>query len=204
MGWMVYNKLTVMKQGCFFKVCVLVAAVLLAASCAKKEEESQWQQRMRQAAELGTVQYTVQKVVSNNDESWKIFGDRKILFSFKAVIKAGIDMEKFDPQSVRVSENKRKGTKKISLELPQPKILTYNVRPEDVKLLYSEVSLLRTEYTNKERDEIVAKGLWELKTDKELTGMILRDARLNAESFVEMLLRRNGFTNVEITFKEED
>ena len=204
MGWMVYNKLTVMKQGCFFKVCVLAAAVLLAASCAKKEEESQWQQRMRQAAELGTVQYTVQKVVSNNDESWKIFGDRKILFSSKAVIKAGIDMEKFDPQSVRVSENKRKGTKKISLELPQPKILTYNVRPEDVKLLYSEVSLLRTEYTNKERDEIVAKGLWELKTDKELTGMILRDARLNAESFVEMLLRRNGFTNVEITFKEED
>jgi hypothetical protein len=73
-----------------------------------------------------------------------------------------------------------------------------------VKLLYSEVSLLRTEYSNKERDEIVAKGLWELKTNKELTAMILRDARLNAESFVEMLLRRNGFTNVEITFKEED
>ena len=159
---------------------------------------------MKQAAELGTVQYTVQKVVSNNDESWKIFGDRKILFSFKAVIKAGIDMEKFDPKSVRVSENKRKGTKKVSLELPQPKIFTYNIRPEDVKLLYSEVSLLRTEYSNKERDEIVAKGLWELKTDKELTAMILRDARLNAESFVEMLLRRNGFTNVEITFKEED
>ena len=177
---------------------------MLAAACTKQPEENVWQKSMRQAAELGTVQYTVQKVVSNNDESWKIFGDRKILFSFKAVIKAGIDMEKFDPQSVRVSENKRKGTKKISLELPQPKILTYKVRPEDVKLIYSELSLFRTEYTNKERDEIVAKGLWELKTDKELTGMILRDARLNAESFVEMLLRRNGFTNVEITFKEED
>lgn len=193
-----------MKQGYVLKIGMLVVAALLVASCGRREAESQWQQKMRQVAELGTVQYTVQKVVSNNDESWKIFGDRKILFSFKAVIKAGIDMEKFDPQSVRVSENKRKGTKKISLELPQPKILTYNVRPEDVKLLYSEVSLLRTEYTNKERDEIVAKGLWELKTDKELTGMILRDARLNAESFVEMLLRRNGFTNVEITFKEED
>ena len=183
---------------------LMVGAAMLAAACTKQPEENAWQKSMRQAAELGTVQYTVQKVVSNNDESWKIFGDRKILFSFKAEIKAGIDMEKFDPQTVRVSENKRKGTKKISLELPQPKILTYNVRPDDVKLLYSEVSLLRTEYTNKERDEIVAKGLWELKTDKELTGMILRDARLNAESFVEMLLHRNGFTNVEITFKEED
>ena len=183
---------------------LMVGAVMLGAACTKQPEENAWQKSMRQAAELGTVQYTVQKVVSNNDESWKIFGDRKILFSFKAVIKAGIDMEKFDPQSVRVSENKRKGTKKISLELPQPKIFTYNIRPEDVNMLYSEVSLLRTEYSNKERDEIVAKGLWELKTDKELTAMILRDARLNAESFVEMLLRRNGFTNVEITFKEED
>ena len=183
---------------------LMVGAVMLGAACTKQPEENAWQKSMRQAAELGTVQYTVQKVVSNNDESWKIFGDRKILFSFKAEIKAGIDMEKFDPQSVRVSENKRKGTKKISLELPQPKIFTYNIRPEDVNMLYSEVSLLRTEYSNKERDEIVAKGLWELKTDKELTAMILRDARLNAESFVEMLLRRNGFTNVEITFKEED
>ena len=73
MGWMVYNKLNVMKQSCFFKVRVLVAAVLLVASCGKREEESQWQQHLRQAAELGTVQYTVQKVVSNNDESWKIF-----------------------------------------------------------------------------------------------------------------------------------
>ena len=132
------------------------------------------------------------------------FSQFAVAAAVEAMEDAGIDMEKFDPQSVRISENKRKGTKKISLELPQPKIFTYNVRPEDVKLLYSEVSLLRTEYTNKERDEIVAKGLWELKTDKELTAMILRDARLNAESFVEMLLRRNGFTNVEITFKEED
>ena len=113
----------------------VVAATVLLASCCKTVDESAWQQKMKQAAELGTVQYTVQKVVSNNDESWKIFGDRKILFSFKAVIKAGIDMEKFDPQSVRVSENKRKGTKKVSLELPQPKIFTYNIRPEDVKLL---------------------------------------------------------------------
>ena len=182
----------------------MVAATVLLASCCKTVDESAWQQKMKQAAELGTVQYTVQKVVSNNDESWKIFGDRKILFSFKAVIKAGIDMEKFDARTVRIYENKKAGTKKICLELPRPEILSFSIRPDDVHQLYSEVSWLRTDYSNQERDEIVAKGEWELKKDKELEEMMMRDARLNAEAFVSILLHRNGFTDVEITFKGED
>ena len=52
-----------MKQGYVLKIGMLVVAVLLVASCGKREEESQWQQKMRQVAELGTVQYTVQKVI---------------------------------------------------------------------------------------------------------------------------------------------
>ena len=40
--------------------------------------------------------------------------------------------------------------------------------------------------------------------DKELEEMMMRDARLNAEAFVSILLHRNGFTDVEITFKGED
>lgn len=183
---------------------LMVGAAMLAAACTKQPEENAWQKSMRQAAELGTVQYTVQKVVSNNDESWKIFGDRKILFSFKAVIKAGIDMEKFDARTVRIYENKKAGTKKICLELPRPEILSFSIRPDDVHQLYSEVSWLRTDYSNQERDEIVAKGEWELKKDKELEEMMMRDARLNAEAFVSILLHHNGFTDVEITFKGED
>lgn len=192
-----------MKQGYVLKIGMLVAAVLLVASCGKREEESQWQQKMRQVAELGTVQYTVQKVISNSDETWQIFGDRKILFSFKAVVKAGIDMEKFDPGTIDIRENKKKGTKSIAMELPQPVILSYNIRPDDVKMIYSQVSLLRTDYSNEERDAIVSAGELELKTDRELTDMILRDARQNAVMFVEMLLRQSGFTEVDITFAKE-
>jgi hypothetical protein len=183
---------------------IMVVVTLLTVSCSKTDVGSGWLNKMKQAAELSTVQYTVQKVVSNNDESWRIFGDRKILFSFKAVIKAGIDMEKFDATKVRVVESRRDKKKKIWLELPQPRILSYNIRPDDVKQLYSEVSLLRTEYSNEERDAIVTKGEMELKMDRELTEMILRDARLNAEVFMKMLLLRNGFTDVYISFNGED
>ena len=181
---------------------ILVAAVLL-SSCNRQEKESAWQQRIRQVSELGTVQYTVQKVVSNSDETWQIFGNRKILFSFKAVIKAGIDMDKFDAELVRISVDKKHKTKSIALVLPQPEVLSYNICPDDVKVIYSQVSFLRTEYSNEERNAIETKGEMELKEDKELREMILKDARQNAAMFIETLLRQNGFTNVKITFMQE-
>ena len=182
---------------------IMLVAVLLLVSCNKKADESAWQHIIKQVAELGTVQYTVQKVVSNSDETWQIFGDRKILFSFKAIIKAGVDMNKFDTESIRISEDRKHQTKSISLVLPQPEVLSYNIRPDDVKMIYNQVSLLRTEYSNEERDAIVTKGELELKNDKELTDMILKDARQYASLFMEMLLRENGFTDVTITFKQE-
>ena len=182
---------------------VIIVVALLLSSCNRQEEESAWQQRIRQVSELGTVQYSVQKVVSNSDETWQVFGNRKILFSFKAVIKAGIDMDKFDTESVRISVDKKHKTKSISLVLPQPEVLSYNICPDDVKMIYSQVSFLRTEYSNEERNAIETKGEMELKEDKELTDMILKDARQNAAMFIEMLLRQNGFTNVKITFKQE-
>ena len=173
---------------------ILIVAVLL-SSCNKQETESAWQQRIRQVSELGTVQYTVQKVVSNSDETWQVFVDRKILFSFKAVIKAGIDMDKFDAESVRISVDKKHKTKSISLVLPQPEVLSYNISPDDVKMIYNQVSFLRTEYSNEERNAIERKG--------EMTDMILKDARQNAAMFMELLLRENGFTNVKITFQQK-
>ncbi|MBQ6069126.1 MAG: DUF4230 domain-containing protein [Bacteroidales bacterium] len=182
---------------------VILAATLFLSSCNREEKEDAWQQRIRQVSELGTVQYTVQKVVSNSDETWQIFGNRKILFSFKAIIKAGIDMDKFDAESVRISVDKNHKTKSISLVLPQPEVLSYNICPDDVKMIYNQVSFLRTEYSNEERNAIQRKGEMELKEDKELTDMILKDARQNAAMFMEMLLHENGFTNVNISFKQE-
>ncbi len=69
-------------------------------------------------------------------------------------------------------------------------------------MVYHQVSFLRTEYSVEELNAIEAKGELELKEDKELTDMILKDARQNAAIFMEMLLRENGFTNVTITFKQ--
>ena len=141
------------------KIILLSILPLVLLACNKQQAENiNWQQKLKQASELGTVQYTVEKVISADDDSFSAFGNRKILFSFKAVIKAGVDMAKFNANNCVITEDKEH-RKSINVVLPSPEILTYNINPDDVKLLYSEITGFRHEFTSKERDEILTKVL---------------------------------------------
>lgn len=175
---------------------------LLLLSCKKESSNSDWQHKIKQAAEIGTVQYTVQKVISSDDDSYSMLGSRKILLSIKAVIKAGVDMSKFSIEDCTIKDN-GDGTKSITIILPDPEILVYNISPDNVKMLYTEATGLRSNFSSKERDQILEKGEQELKQDEELIQTILKDARQNAITFFEMLLYQYNFTYVSVKFKQE-
>ena len=186
------------------KIILLSILPLVLLACNKQQAENiNWQQKLKQASELGTVQYTVEKVISADDEKLSTLGNRKILFSFKAVIKAGVDMAKFNANNCVITEDKEH-RKSINVVLPSPEILTYNINPDDVKLLYSEITGFRHEFTSKERDEILTKGELDLKQDKELERAILRDAEQNARTFFEMLLKQSDFSNVSVSFNQSN
>ena len=186
------------------KIILLSILPLVLLACNKQQAENiNWQQKLKQASELGTVQYTVEKVISADDDSFSTFGNRKILFSFKAVIKAGVDMAKFNANNCVITEDKEH-RKSINVVLPSPEILTYNINPDDVKLLYSEITGFRHEFTSKERDDILTKGELDLKQDKELERAILRDAEQNARIFFEMLLKQSDFSNVSVSFNQSN
>lgn len=186
------------------KIILLSILPLVLLACNKQQAENiNWQQKLKQASELGTVQYTVEKVISADDDSFSTFGNRKILFSFKAVIKAGVDMAKFNANNCVITEDKDH-RKSINVVLPSPEILTYNINPDDVKLLYSEITGFRHEFTSKERDDILTKGELDLKQDKELERAILRDAEQNARTFFEMLLKQSDFSNVSVSFNQSN
>lgn len=186
------------------KIILLSILPLVLLACNKQQAENiNWQQKLKQASELGTVQYTVEKVISADDDSFSTFGNRKILFSFKAVIKAGVDMAKFNANNCVITEDKEH-RKSINVVLPSPEILTYNINPDDVKLLYSEITGFRHEFTSKERDDILTKGELDLKQDKELERAILRDAEQNARTFFEMLLKQSDFSNVSVSFNQSN
>ncbi len=176
-------------------VILTVMAVLLLGCSACQQEEHDIRTKIKKA-ELGTVEYTVRQIIRNSDESWQFFGDRKVLFSVKATLKAGIDLDKLAEEDIEVTGDR------IQVRLPMPEILSLNIRPDDIKLEYSKVSSLRSDYTQQEYDQILAAGEQEIRNDNALKNSILNDAKASAEEFFEILLHGSGFSEVEILFKE--
>ena len=179
-----------MKKRAYF--LMIVAMLLCVASCAKEEQNIKHKIKK---AELGTVEYTVRQIIRNSDDSWSFFGDRKVLFSVKATLKAGIDLDKLSEEDIRVRGER------IALTLPQPEIVALNIKPDDIKLAYAKVSALRSEYTQKEYDEILTAGEKSIRNDETLRANIIEDAKANAIEFFEILLRASGYTEIEIDFK---
>ena len=148
--------------------------------------------------ELGTVEYVVTKIVKPNDNAtWYKFGDRKILFSCKAILKAGIDLSKLEDSDIQVNTEE----KTITITLPNAELLSVNLKPENIKLIYEKTSITRSSFSNKERDAVLAQG--EADILKSVPDMgIFDDAENNAKLFLEAFFKQAGFTNVNIEFKK--
>ena len=148
--------------------------------------------------ELGTVEYVVTKIVkANDDATWYKFGDRKILFSCKAILKAGIDLSKLEDSDIQVNTEE----KTITITLPNAELLSVNLKPENIKLIYEKTSITRSSFSNKERDAVLAQG--EADILKSVPDMgIFDDAENNAKLFLEAFFKQAGFANVNIEFKK--
>lgn len=80
-----------------------VIIFLLLVGCSSKEKEiSERVQRLTESAELGTVEYKVKKIVKTNDDQWYSIGERKILFSSTAYLKAGVKLDGFSTDDVQI------------------------------------------------------------------------------------------------------
>ena len=176
---------------------ILVAIVALCLSSCGNSLKDGFDSKMHTigAAELGTVEYTITKVVKADDNAdWYKFGDRKILFTVKATMKAGISIDSPNSYSAQIDES----TKSITLTLPEPKVLSLNMRAEDTKLEYEQVSITRFDFDNMERNSLLRQAEEDIKNDKSLG--ILKDAQDNAEMFFKAMLAQVGFEKITINF----
>jgi hypothetical protein len=149
-------------------------------------------------AQLGTVEYTITKIVKVDDNAFYKIGDRKILFSCRAYMKAGIDLADFTTEDVKLD----KKSNSIHVQLPQPKVLSFNMPLDEAKLEYESVSTLRSDFTTEDRMNFLKQGEENILADVENLG-ILQDAEKNATLFFESLFASLGVEEVKITFKEE-
>ena len=182
------------------KTTFLLLVLLLLCSCNdKKKQLDKAIEKAVACAELGTVEYTVTKLIIANDNDFYKLGDRKIIFSCRTTMKAGIDLKDFTKEDVEVSDRGRT----VTINLPQPKVLLFNMSAEDIQLEYSKVSGLRTGFNADERNSLFKQGEKAIMDDAPNLG-IYEDAKENATDFFKALLAHSGFKNVNVCFKEEE
>jgi hypothetical protein len=181
------------------KILLILFVLFVLASCEQKTNKiEEWTGKISTLPELGTVEYVVSKVVSANDDAtWYKLGDRKILFSCKAIIKAGIDLSKLTEDDIQANYKK----KSITINLPKPELLSFNMQPEDIALVYSKIASIRSSFSHADRLNILTQGEKDIKEDIPNLG-IIDDAEKNAKLFLEAFLKRAGYEKISIKFKE--
>lgn len=167
-----------------------IIPLLMLAACSEKPEPKADIYDIRSVGSLSTVEYTLGKVLEASDDAeWYKFGDRKILMSCKATVKAGINLNSLRDQDIKV-----KG-ETIEVTLPAPEILSFEMNPDDVQTEMVDVNGFREEFNQQEKNEILRLG--EKSIRKELDQLhLLKDASRNAARFVKDFYRRQGFNNV--------
>ena len=145
-------------------------------------------------SELATVEYTVTKIIkANDDKTWFKPGERKILMSCEAQIKAGIDMSAINEHSFIING------KNIQVTLPSPKIVSFSIPPETIKTEYEETGVFRDKFTAADRNALAVQAEKQIRNNVESLG-ILQQAKANTGQFVTNFLKRLGYENISINY----
>jgi len=176
---------------------ISLLTILSVLSCQRKPDPKDMVLQLRELNELATVEYTVSKIVkASDDQTWYKFGDRKILMSCRATIKAGIDLNGLQAEDIIVDGES------ISLELPDAQIFSVNLRPEDIRTEYEEVGIFRSEFSAAERNQLMAQGEAQIRRQAASTD-ILRSAETQASLLLGNFLRSLGYKEVKIRFQKQ-
>jgi len=173
---------------------VILALLAVNVAVPRKQAQPQLSARtLKDLAELATVEYSVTKIVSYKDVAW--YGDRKILFETAASVKAGIDLNELADQDIKLE-----GDKGVTVTLPQPRILLFNMKPENMREIFNESGVLRSDFSNEEKDGLLSQGEKDIRAKVARMDILERAAR-NARILVESWLKKMGFDTVRVVFQ---
>ena len=182
---------------------VLGFALLTATSCTKEEEplskEDEIGERvakLAETAELGTVEYKVKKIVTTSDDQWYSLGNRKILFSSTAYLKAGIKLEGFTTENVKIDGNN------VTVTLPHAQLLSFNMPADETATVFENYGFFRSRFSAEEQNHILELGEKNIRDDVPNLG-ILQDAEKNATEIFKAMLTQMGYEKVTVKFEEE-
>ena len=147
--------------------------------------------------QLSLVEYRVSKIIKADDEgAWYKIGERKILLSCTAYLKAGIDLATFGPDDVDVDWT----GKRVSVTIPHATLLSLDMPASEIRQEYDHVTMLRQSFTAEERNALLRQGEKQIRDSVPSLG-ILEKADENARRFFESVFQKMGFESVEVELR---
>ena len=182
-------------------VPLLLAVVLAVSGCHGRAAVEDTVQREIEAItamkQLSLVEYRVSKIVKADDEgAWYKIGDRKILLSCTAYLKAGIDLATFGPDDVDIDWT----GKRVSVTIPHATLLSLDMPASEIREEYDHVTMFRQSFTAEERNALLRQGEKQIRRSVPALG-ILDKADENARRFFESVFQKMGFETVEVSFR---
>ena len=173
---------------------MIILVTFLVQSCRDNRKLDATILAVKKTGMLVTAEYTLGKIVkASDDKTWYKVGNRKILMSMEAELKAGIDLQDISGRNFRQKDNT------VFLTLPRAKIFSLNIPPEKIKLEYQEVDLLRDPFSAAEREKLLAQAEQQIRRLAD-SLKILNTAEENAALYFENLLQQSGYEKVVVTF----
>lgn len=172
----------------------LVPILFLLLGCSQKTGKRPNVFSLREMSDLATVEYTVTKVIkASDDKTWFKVGERKILMTCEAHIKAGIDMSAINEHSFKINE------KSIAVSLPPAKVISFSIPPEGIKTAYEETGIFRDKFKAADRDALATQAERQIRNSIVALG-ILQQAKANTSLFVTNFLKRLGYENISVDY----
>ena len=185
---------------------IYIALIFFTFSCSNEEEIPAAElYEIRNIGQLSTTEYTVGKIIKLVDSKSSLteiewvewtdipqYGDRKILISCKAKIKAGVDFTQLKEGDITVSG------KTLEIKLPPATVTSFSMDPNSIRTEMENITGSRRAFTQAEKTQFLKQGEKAIKEDLAESG-ILNDANKNAEEFVKDFYTQMGFDKVIVT-----
>lgn len=178
------------------KIHCALFVLLLLFGCAKKEPPRPSPiMQLREMGQLATAEYELAKVVRARDEAtWYKLGERRILITCRARIKGGIDLSQIRDVDIQTTGNT------ISIKLPPPQIISFNLPPQNIQVAYTNVGPLRDPFTQAETNSIMQQAERQIRRQADSLN-ILQKAGANAVTFITRFFEGAGYEQVAVSFR---
>ncbi|MDE6006042.1 MAG: DUF4230 domain-containing protein [Muribaculaceae bacterium] len=178
---------------------IIALMAIMLSSCAKTETNMELYQEIKSVDKLVFASMAITKTAKKESSDWYTIGKRIAVYSYDTYIDAYIDLSALKMDDLVFDEN----NKTVKVTLPPVKT-EITGRDMEMRRVYENIGLLRSDLDSKERAEIKEKANASFKTEIEenpaFKEQITEAAKRKARKYFETFFEENGYT-ASIDFK---